>query len=112
MEQRRDCLAHYGVKGQKWGIRRFQNEDGSLTAEGQQRLNKLNDHLKKSDSKHTKYQQKYEKLASRHKFTDLGIAKEKRMLRRSYKYKLRSERIRSKINKLMSDYGGTKISEI
>lgn len=27
-------LAHYGIKGQKWGIRRFQNSDGSLTAEG------------------------------------------------------------------------------
>ncbi len=29
-----DFLAHYGVKGQKHGVRRFQNEDGSLTAEG------------------------------------------------------------------------------
>ena len=27
-------LAHYGIKGQKWGHRRFQNEDGSLTEEG------------------------------------------------------------------------------
>lgn len=27
-------LAHYGVKGQKHGVRRFQNEDGSLTSEG------------------------------------------------------------------------------
>lgn len=25
---------HYGVEGQKWGIRRYQNADGSLTAEG------------------------------------------------------------------------------
>ena len=24
-------LYHYGVKGQKWGVRRFQNEDGTLT---------------------------------------------------------------------------------
>lgn len=30
-------MAHYGVKGQKWGVRRFQNEDGSYTAEGRKR---------------------------------------------------------------------------
>lgn len=30
-------LAHYGVKGMKWGIRRYQNEDGTLTAEGKRR---------------------------------------------------------------------------
>ena len=32
-----DYLAHYGTKGQKWGIRRYQNEDGSLTDEGKRR---------------------------------------------------------------------------
>jgi hypothetical protein len=30
-------LCHYGIKGMKWGIRRYQNPDGSLTAEGIQR---------------------------------------------------------------------------
>jgi len=30
-------LAHHGVKGQKWGIRRYQNKDGSLTAEGKEK---------------------------------------------------------------------------
>lgn len=30
-------LQHHGVKGQKWGVRRFQNTDGSLTAEGKKR---------------------------------------------------------------------------
>ena len=29
-------LIHYGVPGQKWGVRRFQNEDGSLTPEGRE----------------------------------------------------------------------------
>ena len=33
---KRDYLAHHGIKGQKWGIRRYQNEDGSLTAEGRE----------------------------------------------------------------------------
>ena len=31
-------LYHYGVKGQKWGIRRYQNPDGSLTEEGKKHL--------------------------------------------------------------------------
>ena len=32
-----NTLCHHGIKGQKWGIRRFQNEDGTLTAEGRKR---------------------------------------------------------------------------
>lgn len=32
-----DFLQQYGVKGQKWGVRKYQNEDGTLTAEGQAR---------------------------------------------------------------------------
>ena len=30
-------LTHYGIKGQKWGIRRYQNPDGSLTSAGRKR---------------------------------------------------------------------------
>lgn len=30
-------LCHYGILGQKWGIRRYQNKDGTLTAEGKAR---------------------------------------------------------------------------
>lgn len=31
-------LYHHGIKGQKWGIRRYQNKDGTLTEEGKRRL--------------------------------------------------------------------------
>lgn len=33
----RSYLEHHGVKGMKWGHRRFQNEDGSLTPAGKER---------------------------------------------------------------------------
>lgn len=33
----RNELYHHGIKGQKWGVRRYQNEDGSLTKEGKER---------------------------------------------------------------------------
>lgn len=33
-------LAHHGVKGQRWGVRRYQNEDGSLTEMGKKEYNK------------------------------------------------------------------------
>ena len=32
-------IYHHGIKGQRWGIRRFQNEDGSLTSSGKARYN-------------------------------------------------------------------------
>jgi len=31
-------LEHHGIKGQRWGVRRFQNKDGSLTNAGRKRL--------------------------------------------------------------------------
>ena len=33
-------LYHHGIKGQRWGVRRYQNSDGSLTPEGQKHYNK------------------------------------------------------------------------
>lgn len=35
-------LAHHGILGQKWGVRRYQNPDGSLTAAGKRRISSMN----------------------------------------------------------------------
>jgi len=42
-------LEHFGILGQKWGIRRFQNEDGTLTEAGKERYYK--DIIKNGDMK-------------------------------------------------------------
>ena len=33
-----DYLAHHGIKGQRWGVRRYQNPDGTLTPDGELHL--------------------------------------------------------------------------
>lgn len=38
-------LEHHGIKGQKWGVRRYQNADGSLTPKGEARYKKEVDKL-------------------------------------------------------------------
>ena len=39
---RQNELAHHGIKGMKWGVRRFQNKDGSLTPAGKRRYDEPN----------------------------------------------------------------------
>lgn len=37
-------LTHWGIKGMKWGVRRYQNKDGSYTAAGKKRRNQEDTH--------------------------------------------------------------------
>lgn len=46
-------LYHWGTKGMKWGIRRYQNKDGSLTPAGKKRRAKLESELKTLNGKKT-----------------------------------------------------------
>ena len=48
-----DYLAHHGIRGQKWGVRRFENADGSLTAAGKARYGSGADKVEKYSMKAT-----------------------------------------------------------
>lgn len=52
-----DVLCHHGVKGMKWGVRRYQNKDGSLTYAGKKRALKMQNQYNEL-SKDKKYHDK------------------------------------------------------
>lgn len=73
-----DELQHHGTKGMRWGIRRYQNKDGSLTPAGQKRYNKEMESLKKEKAK-LKAEQKVlkTKKANQSKLDKLEAEKQK-----------------------------------
>lgn len=61
-----DTLAHHGIKGQKWGVRRFQNADGTYTQAGRNRYFTDDGNLsKKGERAYRKDLKKLNKLKAR-----------------------------------------------
>lgn len=90
-------LIHYGIKGQKWGVRRFENSDGTLTPAGRARYGDSSDKIESNLKRSSKYEnravnaktsigrslataqairarQKADKLASKAEGTNKGIS--------------------------------------
>lgn len=79
-----DTIRHFGIKGMKWGVRRFQNSDGSLTPKGRKRYEKLdNKFVEKKSGKIYKN----------------AMKKSAKEMRRYAKKDLKNESGRTKINK-------------
>lgn len=62
-----DVLEHHGILGQKWGVRRFQNADGTLTAKGKERREK---NISKIDDSYDKFNDRIKK--AKVKFDEKG----------------------------------------
>jgi 1,4-alpha-glucan branching enzyme len=62
-------LCHHGVKGQKWGVRRYQNSDGTLTSKGKARY--ARDAREKEFNKYDSESGKYYKESKKNGRTDL-----------------------------------------
>lgn len=67
-------LCHHGVLGQKWGVRRYQNKDGSLTPAGKKKYNKYMKKYEKDEKKASEsiYIKSYNEMAG--KMNNGGIA--------------------------------------
>ena len=86
MEIDKDYLEHHGILGMKWGVRRYQNKDGSLTAAGRRRVEKLEKEYKKVTGKDPD------------KISSSGSSKQRKTLA-----EMNDEELRSKLNRLQME---------
>lgn len=70
-----EYLEHHGVRGMKWGVRRYQNYDGSLTAAGMKRFNKSLDDYEKADARYKKAKADHKAAKKADNYSDAAIKK-------------------------------------
>ena len=86
-------LQHYGILGMKWGVRRYQNYDGSYTKKGLERYNKSKDKYDDTKEQYKKSKQNYRYGSGTRK--DIRVAKNE--------YKLAKNTLKKNYRQLKND---------
>lgn len=99
-----EVIEHHGVLGQKWGIRRYQNADGSLTRAGRK-------HLQQVEKKDVKLANKnYDKITSKaYKQSQKELSQYNRMLQANM---IRGKSYINAHNQKMAELMNTKVSDL
>ena len=103
-------LEHHGIKGQKWGIRRYQNPDGSLTEEGKIRYGRINSRTAQPKVYNIFSKVKYNEDPSNKVFSELHA--DKKYLKQAEEVFKQNAVIQKEITKEVDDmFAGLRTSE-
>ena len=87
--ERDDYLAHFGVQGMKWGVRRYETSSGHLTPAGQARYNTVEGKYQKVKAAKAKAKESYKQFNSDWNKAHLSLSKKRKEEKEALKEKAR-----------------------
>lgn len=98
-------LMHHGVMGMKWGVRRYQNADGTLTAKGRSRMMQISSDARLQKKETNKALKAYSSTGS------MASQRHSLAANKAYKLNKKSEKAAMKGDKVNSEKYKTKAKE-